>query len=103
MKTATQPRKITIASVKSFVKRNEGNLFIKVKSKFDGMVDGVVACDNRFQAVTPDIRNKENTLGIAGAWFVGRSNDYLKEYNTSAFAGIEVTNSCGSFILAIGQ
>ena len=34
--------RITLATVKSFMKKNEGKLFVKAKSSFDGMVDCVM-------------------------------------------------------------
>jgi len=101
--TATQPRKITMATVKSFVKKNRENLFITTKSRFNSMSDMVESDSSAsFQAATPgNINNTEHTLGIAGAWFVGQSRDYLKSYEDILFTGIEVYNCCGSFILAV--
>ena len=92
----------TMATVKSFVKKNHGSMFINIKSSFNGMVDG---CDyhkgSKFKEVEHKDTHLENTLGIHGAWFVrGRSGDSVSEYNDGCFIGYEIYNCCGSFILA---
>lgn len=91
-----------MSTVKSFIKNNSNDLYLKVKSKFDGMVDGV-AYDSAaaFNRVSLNDKLVENTYGIAGAWFVGSSRDYLKYFNDGEFEGIEVLNSCGSFVIAV--
>lgn len=101
-------KKITLATVKSFVKKNFDNLYIKNESDFDGMQDCVTQCEDKpFRKVKKDERDNEytnkRTLCIAGAWFVGSSRDYFSEYEDNNFTGIEVYNSCGSFILAVGK
>jgi hypothetical protein len=35
-------KKITAATIKSFIRKNEANAFLRVKSKFDGMIAGIV-------------------------------------------------------------
>ena len=97
-------KKITLATVKSFVKKNFDNLYIRNDSDFDGMQDCVVSTgDSSFRKVETDERCSDRTLGIKGAWFVGSSRDYLKSYENDNFKGIEVYNSCGSFILAVAK
>lgn len=104
-------KKITMATVKSFVK-NADILFVEHQSKFDGMVDCVMPCeDSELKEIS-----KEDALGIKGAWVVGSSRDYFnyKEMelpktfiNTSGkliqepvkYVGIRIYNSCGSAIL----
>lgn len=104
MNTATQKR-ITLATVKSFIKKNRENLYINVKSRFDGMTDCVESLNDGFQkaATDTDKHTQEHSLGIKGAWFVGSSRDYFQPYDNIGgdMTGIEVSNSCGSFILAI--
>jgi len=98
-------KKITLATVKSFVKKNLDNLYIRNDSDFDGMQDCVVSCaDSSFKRV--EIKGSgysKNTLGIVGAWFVGSSRDYFSEYENESFKGIEVYNSCGCFVLAVSK
>lgn len=98
----TTSKKITKATVKSFIKKNRETLFINCKSSFSGMTDMVERNPNAgFKIAQTEERNAENTFGIAGAWFVGYSRDYFKAFENADFTGIEVYNSCGSFILAI--
>ncbi len=99
-----QGKKITLATVKSFVKKNLDNLYIRNDSDFDGMQDCVVSSNNSsFKATKADEREHcfKNTLGISGAWFVGSSRDYFDSFDNGEYAGVEVYNSCGSFVLAV--
>jgi len=99
MNIVKNTKKITLATLKSFAKRNEGNIFFKVKSDFDGMTDCV-------QSVKMDWRKtsiKEPgyyRTGIEGVYTVGRSRDYFNIYEDDEYFGIRVYNSCGSSILA---
>ena len=96
-------KKITLSTVKSFIRKNSDSLLINIESHFDGMQDCVALVNSGFKQATKDARewNQGNTLGIAGAWFVGSSRDYFKAFETETMQGIEVSNCCGSFILAI--
>jgi len=96
--------KTTLATIKSFVKKNRTNLLISCKSHFDGMCDGVRPCEDKsFSPImTPDI-NHENTMNIQGAWFVFGGRDYFTEYQKDGLRGYEVYNCCGSFILAVKE
>jgi hypothetical protein len=101
MTTTVTTKKITLATVRSFIKKNSENLFINVKSSFDGMTD---CCESRNDGFTKAIatdEHREHQLGVSGAWFVGCSRDYFDAYEDATFTGIKVFNSCGSFILAI--
>ena len=102
MKKAQGSTKITLATVKSFINKNKGNLLIKVKSKFDGMVDGVRDVEDfGFQKILNDDLHISHTLGIRGAWFVKDSRDHLTDYEDSTIKGFSIYNCCGSFILGI--
>ena len=102
MKKAQGSTKITLATVKSFINKNKGHLLIKVKSKFDGMVDGVRDLEDLgFQRALPDDLHTSHTLGIRGAWFVKDSRDHLTAYEDSNIKGFSIYNCCGSFILGI--
>jgi len=92
--------KITLATVKSFIRKNEGNLLINVKSSFDGMTDCCEPVSGGFQKAEKDHDCADHSLGIQGAWFVKSSRDYFKPYSDNEFQGIEVSNCCGHFILA---
>lgn len=92
--------KTTLATIKSFIRKNSDNLFINEKSSFDGMTDCCESLNNGFQKVQKAESNFKNNLGIQGAWFVGNSRDYFYTYNENGYIGYEISNSCGHFILA---
>ncbi len=102
-------KKPTMSTVKSFIKKNFDQLYINVKSSFDGMTDG---CECRHDGFTKVQRDETKSLdsdyhkatqGIKGAWFVGSSRDYIQHYRNIGgdMIGFEISNSCGRFILAI--
>lgn len=98
----TADKKITMATVKSFIKNNSVDLYLKVESSFDGMVDCVMQEKNAaFKRVSLNDSLTNNTYGIDGAWFVGSSRDYFKFMNDGEFIGVEVSNCCGSFVIAV--
>lgn len=94
-------KKITLATVKSFIRNNRPDLYIKVKSSFDGMTDMVEPVAGGFVPAKEDKDHVAETLGIKGAWFVGDSRDYFSYYKEDSWEGIKINSSCGSFILAI--
>jgi hypothetical protein len=102
-----ETKKTTLSTIKSFVKKNEGNLWINVTSDFDGMTDCVEAVKDGWQKVTKDNTQSkdssyhEATMGVSGAWFVRGGRDYFNQYNEDGFTGYRIFNSCGSFVLAI--
>ncbi len=93
-------KKVTMATIKAFIRRNSDNMLIKNDSDFDGMVDCVMPCSGKWREAAPTDRLQKNTLGVAGAWFVGRSNDFFSRYSSDGFTGYSVSNCCGSFVLA---
>jgi hypothetical protein len=78
----------------------EKNLFINVKSSFDGMVDGCEPQYKGFQPVKTTDLHIENTLGIEGLWLVNGGRDYFRAYEDEKLQGIEITNCCGRSIIA---
>lgn len=93
--------KTTKSTIKSFIRKNINDLFINVKSSYDGMIDGCSCYNDGFTKAVIDNANERNTLGIAGAWFVNSSRDYFQVYNENGFTGYSVSNCCGHFIIAI--
>lgn len=93
--------KITLATVKSFIKKNIDNLYLNVKSEFDGMTDGLNYLNEGFKKAEKTEQDSDYTLGIKNAYFVGNSRDYFSAYEDEKFIGIHVYNSCGSFDIAI--
>jgi hypothetical protein len=93
-------RKPTVATLKSFAKRP--GLLIRVRAKFDGMVDGTVyAKDAQFSPAEPTDRFPRNTIGIKGAWIVGGGRDYITREQVGGLDVLRVQNCCGSFDLAV--
>lgn len=93
--------KITRATLKSFIKKNQDNLFIKVTSSFDGMTDCVQEVEDNFKKVDNIDFNDSHSFGIRGLWLVGESRDYFKEWEDKEYKGIEIYNCCGTSIIAI--
>ena len=94
-------KKITLATLKSFIKKNKENLFINVTSSFDGMTDGIESRYGGFEkAIVTDSKNIY-TQGVKNAYFVGGSRDYFQAYEANGMTGFKVRNCCGAFILAI--
>jgi hypothetical protein len=94
-------KKVTLSTIKSFLKKNEGQILIKVDSKFDSMTDCVERVNDGFTfAKKHNGVNSNYTLGLDGAWFVGSSRDYFKVYEDEKFQGFYIYNCCGSFTIA---
>ena len=95
-------KKITLATIKSFIRKNEGKLFIRCNSYFDGMIDGTSYHENpQFVPVVKDERNNDYNLGISGAWFVGGSRNYFTAVDEGGFIGYSVHNCCRDFELVV--
>ena len=98
--------KITLSTVKSFIKKNRNDLMIKVKTKFDGMTDGCEPQKNEWVEATQTTEFMEHTLGVEGAWFTTSSRNFFTPYESTVkdnwdMEGYEISNCCGSFVLAI--
>lgn len=94
-------KKITIATVKSFINKNKDVLLINVKSQFDGRTDGIEDRNNGFQKIRQSDRSHNNTLGIMGVWFTPSTRNFCEAYENEFYKGFRVDNCCGSFIVAI--
>lgn len=95
-------KKITLRSLKKLAKQE--NLFLNVKSAFSGMTDMCEYKNDGFQNVIYNDTKKgtylnDVTLGIEGVWSLSGSQLY-ESYEDESYVGIEVYNSCGTFILA---
>lgn len=96
-------KKITMATVKSFIKKNINDLYVKCESSFDGMTDCVEYDRNAtFSKVdSTKIDFEKRCFGIDGFWTVGSSRDYIKPISENGFTGFEVYNCCGTSLIAI--
>ncbi len=96
-------KKITLATLKAFAKRNAKKLFVRGDSDFSGMSDMVEFDRNaKFKPTTfePD-NDGYYTTGIQGVYTVGGSRNSLSLFDEDGFFGIRVYNCCGSSVLAI--
>lgn len=93
-------KKITKATFKSFLRKNEGNIYISVGSRFDGMQDMCVTQEGGFQKAELNNDTCDNQCGYTDIWLVGNSRDSFTAYDDGHFQGIEVYNCCGAFIVA---
>ena len=92
--------RITLATFKAFIRKNSGNLYLKVRTHFDGMTDCCEPThDAYFAPVEPADHVYSNNLGLRGVWLVGHSADYFTPFSEGCFKGYEVYNCCGQFIL----
>ena len=94
-------KKITLATLKSFAKRNSDNLFVKKCSSFDGMTDCVEVVKSDWRKTEISDKTNYYKTGIDGVYTVGCSRDYFEIFEDSTYYGIEVYNCCGRSILAI--
>lgn len=101
MKKLSETKKITLATLKAFARRNKESLFVRVDMSFSGMTDCVEAVKDSFKRVELKEPGNYWRAGIEGLYLVGRSNDYFTLFDEGAFFGIEVYNCCGSSVLAI--
>jgi len=91
----------TRTTLKSFVAKNAGSLFIAIDNYFDGTVDGSVdSADKSFTPVVETVHCLKNTYGINGAWVAGGGNDYITHFSRDGFTGLEVNNCCRHFFIA---
>ena len=89
-------KKITLATLKSFIRKNADSLFCKTRSRFDGMTDSIEQVEDFFGRVSP-----EKAIGLQGVYIVGSSRDRFRHFEDESFVGIEVSNCCGRGILAV--
>ncbi len=97
-------KKITLATIKAFIKKNRATLLIEQTSRFYGMSDCVETCmGHSFGPAQPADHACENNLGIAGVWFVFGSRDYFEVIDSDKVTGYRVYNCCGSFNIGVSK
>ena len=113
--TPATAKKITVATVKSFIKKNRAALLVRVKSSFDGMQDMVDKnMDQRFKPAEcrtwydvesgndiPCNPDHKNHMGLRGIWFCG--GDTCNAFETETHRGFEVYNCCGNWFVAVAK
>lgn len=99
-------KKVTMATVKSMIKRGleNDNLYIRIESDFDGMTDCVEHIDGAtFRKAEKTTVHVEHTHGVKGLWCVGSSRDsfYDMEWTSGKLSKVTVYNCCGSATLKV--
>lgn len=93
--TKTMAKRITRATLKSFIRKNIANLYTIEFSTFNGMIDCV---DKGLQKLTKEKEydfTQEYTLGLHNIWLCG--HDGYEEYEYQGMKGIYIYNCCGSY------
>ena len=93
--------KVTMATVKAFVRKNKGRIYVRNLSDFNAMTDCVERSADREFYLAEVEEDSMHTLGVKGAWFVLSSRDRMMPIESDEFVGFHVYNSCGSFDLAV--
>lgn len=99
--------KITLATIKSFLRKNEGSLFVSYDGYFDGMTDCYQpSLDKSIKPLEGSFdKDNKSTLGFPALWFVGGSRDKFApkeiEFNGVKYTGFEVYNCCASFTILV--
>ncbi len=104
MEKLKQTKKITKTTLKSFIKRNQGKLFYKVQSDFDGMQDCVDVVKMDWLPVTEVNLNVVGGDIVSGEYkgvWLTHGRNWFELYEDDKYIGIRVYNSCGSSIVAI--
>jgi hypothetical protein len=93
--------KTTLATIKSFIKKNSNNLYLMRYHKFDSSYDGIRLDPNpAFEQVTYNPVSDSHRLGIDGAWFTYGGNNFTP-YDDGVYKGFNVYNCCVNFVIAI--
>ncbi len=94
-------KKATIATLKSFIRKNREHLLIKEHSRFDGMYDCVMQNENAGFSPITETDFHQNNLGIAGVWIVHGSGNWVRPFSEGGLQGYNVYNCCGEFTVAV--
>lgn len=98
--------KVTLATLKSFLKKNDGKIYVYNKSRFDGMCDGVRDIHDAQWILSPYKYNSEkrNSFGHTHLIHcVDSGGNLVTPYSKDGFIGFEVYNCCGCFVVAIKE
>ena len=100
MKKLRLAKKITLATLKSFARRNNSHLYVKDIRSFSGMTDAIEEVDDEFKETTITDDRSFFKTGIVGLYTVGQSRDYFNIYEDENYEGIKLVNCCNTTILA---
>lgn len=95
-------KKITKATIKAFIRKNQDKLHVRAISSFSGMSDMVESLnDDGFTPAVFEDRNEAHTLGVVGLWLVGGSRNSFTAIEREGWIGFNIWNCCGETEIAI--
>ncbi len=100
METAAA-KKITLATVKSFIRKNREALFVRTDSRFNGMIDCCQETNESGFSPAMPVELSPNTQGVRGVWFVHSNRNFFRSFSNADFTGYEVSNCCGRFAVVV--
>lgn len=94
-------KKITKATLKSFIKKNLNNILVGYKSSFNSMSDMIEETKCNFSKLNIDkYDEKKSTLGLFNLHLhVDRL--YIENFETSEYKGYNVYSCCGEYNIVI--
>jgi len=101
MKKLQSTKKITLATLKAFARRNSDSLYHMTTRKFNGQTDCEDDIEMDFMETEITDNKRYYETGIQGIYTVGSSRDYFRIYEDNNYFGISVSNCCGKTILAV--
>lgn len=93
--------KITKSTLKSFIRKNADNLYIKCEKDFNHMIETVETINSNFKKIKIELESLNEKFYFVGKFFGGSQSDCFESYDDGTFVGIEMSNCCGSSIIAI--
>lgn len=95
-------KKITKATIKSFIRKNKDEIMVLHTNRFDAYCDGVRPVSEPFERVEFRIENGKEVPSYLSVPLDIRHNIF-KPYNKNGMIGFEVYNCCGTYVVAIPQ
>jgi hypothetical protein len=97
-----KPKRITLATIKSFIRKNKENLFIRTTRSYDLIESFSKTSDNlNFRPIESTDLSIQYTLGIKDVWIAGQGRDGFLAYENDKYIGYDIYNVCHAFNLVI--
>lgn len=100
MATLTATTKITKTTLKSFIKANQGKLFVRFDGEFSGNHDGINFVKNDFNPASIDPKDLVNSLKNTGIILSEYENVFIP-FENEEFVGIRIDNHLSNGVVAI--
>jgi hypothetical protein len=99
--TERPTKRPTKTTLKTFIKNNTDKLYIRVSSRYDGMLEGMVSGEAEFSQVAPFTYQADNSRSYGVPHILMFKSDFVRIYSDVTFKGFEVSTTCGTFVLAV--